>query len=72
MTDPVAFFREAIPTEWFTGPVDVTSTRDEILVTGCLASEVAPRVSRAQPPIDPHRDQAEARFLRRSRGRSVQ
>src|SRR4029450_14003780 len=40
MTDPVAFFREAIPTEWFTAPVDVTFDRDEILVAGCLDPEV--------------------------------
>jgi hypothetical protein len=67
MTDPVAFFREAIPTEWFTAPVDVTFDRDEILVTGCLAPEVDPAEFRERSR--PHRvriaDQAEARFLRK-------
>src|SRR4051794_28769675 len=29
MTDPVRFFREAVPAEWFTGPVDVMFDRDE-------------------------------------------
>src|SRR5688500_3277480 len=42
MTDPVAFFRDAVPSEWFTEPVDVTFDRDEILVAGCLAPEVDP------------------------------
>jgi hypothetical protein len=67
MTDPVAFFREAIPSEWFTAPVDVTFDRDEILVTGCLAPEVDPAEFRERSR--PHRvriaDQAEARFLRK-------
>ena len=38
MTDPVTFFREVVPSEWFVEPVDVTVDRDEILVAGCLAS----------------------------------
>src|SRR5688572_25156014 len=67
MTDPLAFFREAVPVEWFTAPVDVTFDRDEILVTGCLASEVDPAEFRERSR--PHRvriaDQAEARFLRK-------
>lgn len=67
MTDPVAFFREAIPTEWFTAPVDVTFDRDEILVAGCLAPEIDPVEFRERSR--PHRvriaDQAEARYLRK-------
>jgi hypothetical protein len=67
MTDPVAFFQEAIPSEWFTGPVDVTVDRDEILVVGCLAPDADPREFRERSR--PHRvrlaEQAEARFLRK-------
>ena len=67
MTDPVAFSREAIPTEWFTAPVDVTFDRDEILVAGCLAPEIDPAEFRERSR--PHRvriaDQAEARYLRK-------
>jgi hypothetical protein len=67
MTDPVAFFREAVPTEWFTGPVDVSFDRDEILVAGCLDPDVDPVEFRERSR--PHRvrlaDQAEARFLRK-------
>ena len=67
MTDPQAFFQEAVPTEWFTGPVEVTVDRDEILVVGCLADETDPREFRERSR--PHRvriaDQAEARFLRK-------
>ena len=67
MTDPVAFFREAVPAEWFTNPVDVTCDRDEILVAGDLAPEVDPTEFRERSR--PHRvriaDQAEARYLRK-------
>jgi len=67
MTDPVAFFREAIPTEWFSAPVDVTFDRDEILVAGCLGPEIDPVEFRERSR--PHRvriaDQAEARYLRK-------
>ena len=67
MTDPVTFFREAVPAEWFTGPVDVTFDRDEILVAGELAPTVDPAEFRERSR--PHRvriaDQAEARFLRK-------
>ena len=67
MTDPVAFFREAVPTEWFTGPVDVTVDRDEILVAGDLPPEVDPSEFRERSR--PHRvriaAQAEARYLRK-------
>ena len=67
MTDPVAFFREAVPAEWFTGPVDVTVDRDEILVAGCLPTDIDPGEFRERSR--PHRvrlaDQAEARFLRK-------
>jgi len=67
MTDPVAFFQEAVPSEWFTGPVEVTFDRDEILVVGCLAPDADPREFRERSR--PHRvrlaDQAEARFLRK-------
>jgi hypothetical protein len=67
MTDPQEFFQEAVPSEWFTGPIEVTTDRDEILVVGCLASEIDPREFRERSR--PHRvriaDQAEARFLRK-------
>ncbi|HUP74940.1 MAG TPA: hypothetical protein VM282_17985 [Acidimicrobiales bacterium] len=67
MTDPVTFFREAIPSEWFTGPVDVIFDRDEILVAGCLAPEIDPAEFRERSR--PHRvriaSQAEARYLRK-------
>ncbi len=67
MTDPVAFFRETVPAEWFTGPVDVSFDRDEILVAGCLDPEVDPVEFRERSR--PHRvhlaDQAESRFLRK-------
>ena len=67
MTDPVTFFREAVPTEWFTGPVDVMFDRDEILVAGELAPEIDPAEFRERSR--PHRvriaNQAEARFLRK-------
>ena len=67
MTDPVAFFRDAVPSEWFTEPVDVTFDRDEILVAGRLAPEVDPTEFRERSRSHRVRiaDQAEARYLRK-------
>ena len=67
MSDPVTFFREAVPPEWFEKPVDVTFDRDEILVAGCLAPDTD--VTQFRERSRPHRiriaEQAEARFLRK-------
>ena len=67
MTDPVTFFREVVPSEWFVEPVDVTVDRDEILVAGCLAPDADPAQFRERSR--PHRiriaDEAETRFLRK-------
>jgi hypothetical protein len=67
MSDPVTFFREAVPAEWFEKPVDVTVDRDEILVAGCLAPDVDAVQFRERSR--PHRiriaEAAEARFLRK-------
>ena len=67
MTDPVTFFRDAVPSEWFTEPVDVTFDRDEILVAGCLAPDVDPTEFRERSRSHRVRiaDQAEARYLRK-------
>jgi hypothetical protein len=67
MSEPLSFFREQVPTEWFCTPLDVRLDRDEILVVGELAEGVdavefrersrAHRVRIAQD--------AETRFLRK-------
>jgi hypothetical protein len=67
VTDPVTYFRQAVPAEWFTEPVDVTVDRDEILVAGCLSTDVD--VAKFRERSRPHRvriaEEAEARFLRK-------
>lgn len=67
MSDPVTFFREAVPAEWFEKPVEVTVDRDEILVAGCLAPHVD--VVQFRERSRPHRiriaEEAETRFLRK-------
>ena len=67
MSDPVTYFRQSVPSEWFTAPVDVIIDRDEILVVGCLASDV--EVAKFRERSRPHRvriaEEAEARFLRK-------
>jgi hypothetical protein len=67
MTDPVSFFRQSVPAEWFTEPVGVTVDRDEILVVGCLSTDTD--VAKFRERSRPHRvriaQEAEARFLRK-------
>ena len=36
------WFAGRLPTEWFTGPIEVSADRDEILVTGTLADPDLP------------------------------
>jgi hypothetical protein len=67
MTTPESFFRQAVPAEWFTQPVDVVVDRDEILVTGCVPTDVD--VAKFRELSRPHRmriaEEGQARFLRK-------
>jgi hypothetical protein len=67
MSDPVTYFRQAVPEEWFTAPVEVLVDRDEILVAGCLPTDAD--VAKFRERSRPHRvriaEEAETRFLRK-------
>jgi hypothetical protein len=66
-SDPLSYFREHIPQEWFCNPVEVRCDRDEILVLGELTdgTDVLEFRERSRAHRVRIAEEAEARFLRK-------